>query len=61
MLHQAKWGVVMAQQDTYKEVRTFNFPNMVVRVHIPDLTPDERARRMRAIHNQAAQLLKKVK
>jgi hypothetical protein len=49
----------MAQQDTYKEVRTFTFPNMVVRVHIPDLTPDERARRMRAIHNQAAQLLKK--
>jgi ribosome recycling factor len=50
----------MAQQDTYKEVRTFNFPNMVVRVHIPDLTPEERARRMKAIHNQAARLLKSM-
>jgi ribosome recycling factor len=51
----------MAQHDTYKEIRTFTFPGMVVRVHIPDLTEEERARRMRAIHNQAATLLKKVK
>ncbi len=47
-------------KDTYKEVRTFEYPGMTVRVHIPDLTPEERARRMKAIHNQAANLLKKV-
>lgn len=44
--------------DTYKEVRTFIYPNMTVRVHIPDLTEEERARRMKAIHNAAAELLK---
>lgn len=43
--------------DTYKEVRTFEYPNMTVRVYIPDLTPEERARRMKAIHDAAAQLL----
>lgn len=48
-------------QDTYKEVRTFEFPGMTARVHIPDLTSEERSRRMVAIHNQAANLLKKVK
>lgn len=46
--------------DTYKEIRAFQFPNMTVRVHIPDLTPEERSRRMTAIHNQAANLLKKI-
>ena len=46
------------QIDTYKEVRTFEFPNWVIRVHIPDLTEEERARRMKAIHNAAADLLK---
>lgn len=44
--------------DTYKEVKTFHFENMTVRVHIPDLTEEERARRMKAIHNAAAELLK---
>jgi ribosome recycling factor len=44
--------------DTYKEVRVFEYPNMTVRVHIPDLTEEERARRMKAIHNAAAELLK---
>lgn len=47
--------------DKYKEVRTLEFPGMVVRVHIPDLTPEERSARMKSIHNQAANLLKKVK
>jgi hypothetical protein len=61
LLHQVKWGVVMAQQDQYKEVKTIHFPGMVARVHIPDLTEEERAARMRAIHKQAANLLKKVK
>lgn len=46
--------------DTYKEVRTFTFPNLKARVSIPDLTPEERARRMQAIHTAAADLLKEV-
>lgn len=44
--------------DTYKEVKAFSFPNMVVRVHIPDLSPQERAERMREIHKQAEKLMK---
>ncbi len=44
-------------QDTYKEVRVFEYPNAIVRVHIPDLTPEERARRMKRIHDAAAALL----
>lgn len=50
----------MASQDTYKEVRTFEYPNMIVRVHIPDLTEDERNRRMRILHDAAAAVLKEV-
>lgn len=44
--------------DTYKEVRTFEFPGMIARVHIPDLTQEERSRRMKAIYRAAAELLK---
>lgn len=53
-----KWGVSMKKQDTYKEVRIFEFPGMVARVYIPDLTPEERNRRMKAIYKEAANLLK---
>jgi hypothetical protein len=42
--------------DTYK-VRHFDFPNMKVNVFIPELTPEERERRMAAIHKAAANLL----
>ncbi len=45
-------------QDTFKEVKIITFPDMIVRVHIPDLTPEERARRMKIIHNSAAALLR---
>ena len=48
----------MKVQDTYKEVITINFPNMIARVHIPDLTKDEQKRRMKIIHDAAANLLK---
>jgi hypothetical protein len=44
--------------DTYKEVKVFHFENMTVRVHIPDLTTEERTRRMKLIHNAASDLLK---
>ena len=46
-------------QDTYKEVRTFTYPDAIVRVHIPELTEEERARRMKSIEKAAAILLRK--
>ena len=48
------------KEDTYKEVRTFTYPNAIVRVHLPDLTPDERERRMRKVKKAAEDLLKSV-
>lgn len=47
-------------KDTYKEVKVFQYSNMKIRVHIPDLTPKERTRRMNAIHNQAEIFMKEV-
>ncbi len=46
--------------DTYKEVRTIIFPNCVARVHIPDISEEERKRRMKRIEKAAADLLKGV-
>ena len=48
----------MKPMDNYKEVRTMKFPGLTARVYIPDLTAEERSRRMKAIHNEAANLLK---
>lgn len=50
----------MKTQDTYQEVKVFTFPGLVARVYIPELSEEERRRRMAAIHNQAANLLRKV-
>lgn len=47
--------------DTYKEIKTINFPGMVCRVHIPELEPEERNRRMKNIQKAAANLLKGLK
>lgn len=47
------------QADTYKEVKEYIYPNAIVRVHIPDLTDEERKRRLKAIHDAAAELLRK--
>lgn len=47
-----------AQADTYKEVRTFKYPNMTIYVHIPDLTDVERKRRMKEVEKAAVELLK---
>lgn len=47
--------------DTYKEVKVFTFPGMIARVYIPDLTEEERARRMKRIHDSAARLLEGVR
>lgn len=48
----------MKNQDTYKEIKTFTYPNAIVRVHIPDLTEDERNKRMRRIAKAAEALIK---
>ena len=48
----------MKGQDNYKEAVVFNFPNMIAKVYIPDLTKEERKRRMKIIHDAAAELLK---
>lgn len=47
--------------DTYKEVREFHYPDMIVRVHIPDITAETRTRRMKQIHKSASELLKSQK
>ena len=47
--------------DKYHEPIIITFPNMVARVYRPILTEEERTRRMRAIHTQAANLLKENK
>ena len=49
----------MKGQDVYKEVITMEFPNMVARVHIPDLTEDEQKRRMQRIYDATINLLRK--
>ena len=41
-----------------REVQTFTYPNMIVRVHFPDLTEEENKRRMRRLHQSAAEILK---
>lgn len=46
--------------DSYKEVKVFEFDNAVVRVHIPDLTDEERSRRMNRIKDAAANMMKGI-
>lgn len=46
--------------DSYKEVKVFEFDNAVVRVHIPDLTEEERSRRMNRIKDAAANMMKGI-
>lgn len=43
------------------EIKTFTYPNAVVRVHFPDLTDEENKRRMNQIHKAAMELLKEVR
>lgn len=50
----------MAKNDIYNEPKIVNFPNMTVRVFRPILTEDERAKRMKNIHDAAARLLLSV-
>lgn len=48
----------MKTVDTYADPIIFNFPNATVRVFRPILTPEEHDRRMKRIHDAAADLLK---
>ena len=49
------------QGDQYMEPITITYPNAVVRVYRPILDEEERARRMKRIHDAAAALLKEGK
>lgn len=40
--------------------RVFEYPNAIVRVHIPDIAPEEREKRMREIKRSAEILLRGV-
>ena len=42
------------------QCRAFEYPNATVRVHIPDLAPEEKAKRMDEIKKAAERLLKGV-
>lgn len=47
----------MKTQDTYKEVVIIERPGIIARVHIPDLTEEERERRMKEVTKAAVALL----
>ena len=52
----------MKQKDTYKEVRILEFPCGVARVHIPDITPEARERRVeRTVQSAALPLYPELK
>ena len=48
------------KNDTYNEAILIESPGAIIRVYHPVLTDQERNRRMKAIHNAAADLLKDV-
>lgn len=50
----------MKNKDIYKEIKRMQSGNTVVNIHIPDLTEEERTRRMKAIHKAAENLMKAV-
>jgi len=47
----------MKKEEKYKEVRIMNLPNTVAKIYIPDLTDDERERRMQKIYSASAALV----
>ena len=49
---------MQAQADTYKEIKTFEYPNMTIRVHVPDLSDVERNRRFKQLEKATEALLK---
>lgn len=47
-------------QDVYSEVRVFEYPGWIIRVHIPDISDEENERRMKQVRKSAEALLKEV-
>ncbi len=43
--------------DGIRETKTFTYPNMIVRVHFPDISEEERERRMNIIRQAACRVL----
>lgn len=48
------------QGQTHSLEKTLEFSNLTARIFRPVLTSEERTRRMKAIHNASAELLKKT-
>ena len=55
---QSRWKM---KKETYFLERTIETPNSTIRVFRPDITVEERAKRMKSIHKAAETLLKSVK
>lgn len=51
----------MTNCDTYKEVHTLEYENGITRIYIPNITAEERDRRMAQISKAAADLLNGTK
>ena len=49
---------MQAHADTYNEIKTFEYPNMTIRVHIPVLSDVEKNRRMKQLSKATEALLK---
>ena len=47
----------MKTPDKDRELKTFEFPNALVRVYFPDLTPEEKDRRRTQMEKAAVALL----
>ena len=43
-----------------REMQVFTYPNMIVRVHFPDISDEEQKRRMNKIKQATTELLKEV-
>lgn len=50
----------MQNRDKYKKVIVFKYPNATVRVHIPELTDEEREKNAKALKRSAEALLREV-
>ena len=51
---------VIRQMEGQRKPQTFTYPNMIVRVHFPDLTDAERKRRNKELYKAAEDILKSV-
>ena len=55
---------LIASEDLVVEegrVRVFRYPNMIVRVHFPDISDEENERRMQRIRIAATEVLKEAR